>query len=53
VHYLEAYPPIVKMISIRLVLALATFHECEVEQNDVVTVFLEASIDKEVYMRLH
>jgi hypothetical protein len=35
------------MISIRLALALATFHDCEVEQTDVVAVFLEASIDED------
>jgi hypothetical protein len=51
VDYHEAFAPTVRVISIRVVLALAAFRDLEVEQLDVVTAFLEANIDEEIYMR--
>jgi hypothetical protein len=51
VDYHETFAPIVRVISIRVVLALAAFHDWEVEQLDVVTAFLKANIDEETYMR--
>jgi hypothetical protein len=49
--YHETVSPPVRVISIRVVLALAAFHDWEMEQLDVVTTFLEACIDEEIYMR--
>jgi len=51
VDYHETFAPTVRVISIRMVLALAAFHDWEVEQLDVVTAFLEADIEEEIYMR--
>ena len=51
VDYHETFAPTVRVISIRVVLALAAFHDWDVEQLDVVTAFLEANIDEEIYMR--
>jgi hypothetical protein len=41
----------VRVISIRTLLALAAYHDWEVEQLDVVTAFLEADIEEEIYTR--
>jgi hypothetical protein len=49
VDYHETFAPIVRVISIRVVLALAAFHDWEVDRLDVVTTFLEANIDEEIY----
>jgi hypothetical protein len=51
VDYHETFAPTLRVISIRVVLALPAFHDWEVEQLDVVTTFLEANIDEEIYMR--
>jgi hypothetical protein len=51
VDYHETFAPIVRVISIRTLLALATYNDWEVEQLDVVTAFLEADIEEEIYMR--
>jgi hypothetical protein len=44
VDYHETFAPIVRVISIRTLLALAAYNYWEVEQLDVVTIFLEADI---------
>jgi hypothetical protein len=51
VDYHETFAPTVRVISIRVVLALAAFHDMDVEELDVVTTFLEANIDEEIIMR--
>jgi hypothetical protein len=51
VDYHETFAPTMRAIYIRVVLALATSHDWEVEQVDVVTTFLETNIDEEIYMR--
>ena len=40
-----------RVISIRTALALAAHNDWEVEQFDVVTAFLEADIEEEIYMK--
>jgi hypothetical protein len=51
VDYHETFAPIVRVISIRTLLALAPCNDWEVEQLDVMTAFLEADIEEEIYMR--
>jgi hypothetical protein len=51
VDYHETFAPTVRVISIRTLLALATYSDWEVEQLHVVTTFLEADIVGEIYMR--
>jgi hypothetical protein len=51
VDYLETFAPTMRMIFIRTLLALATYHDWEAEQLDVVTTCLEADIEEEIYMR--
>jgi hypothetical protein len=52
VDYHETVAPIVRLVFIRTLLALAAYNDWEVEQLDVVTTFLEADIEEEIYMRL-
>jgi hypothetical protein len=51
VDYHDTFAPTVRVIFIRAVLALAACTDWEVEQLDVVTAFLEADIEAEIYMR--
>jgi hypothetical protein len=51
VDYHETFAPTVRVISIRALLALSAYNDWEVEQLDVVTEFLEADIEEEIYMR--
>jgi stage V sporulation protein SpoVS len=51
VDYHETFAPTVRVISIRTVLALVAYNDWEVEHLDVVTAFLEADIEEEIYMR--
>jgi hypothetical protein len=51
VDYHETFAPTVRVIYIRTSLALAAYNDWEVEQVDVVTAFLEADIEEEIYMR--
>jgi hypothetical protein len=48
--YHETFAPTVRVISIRTLLALVAYNDWEVEQLDVVTAFLEADIEEEIYM---
>jgi hypothetical protein len=50
VDYHETFAPTVRMIFIWTSLALAAYNDWEVEQLDVVTAFLEADIEEEIYM---
>jgi stage V sporulation protein SpoVS len=51
VDYHETFAPTMRVISIRALLALAAYNDWEVEQLDVVTAFLEADIEEEIYVR--
>jgi hypothetical protein len=51
VDYHETFAPTVRVIPIRTLLALAAYNDWEVEQLDVVTAFLEADIEEDIYMR--
>ena len=52
VDYGETYSPIVKITSIRVLLALATQLHLEVHQFDIKTAFLHGLLDAEIYMEL-
>jgi hypothetical protein len=51
VDYHETFAPTVRVISILTLLALAAYSDWEVEQFDMVTAFLEADVEEEIYMR--
>lgn len=50
VDFEEIFSPVVKMSSIRVVLAIAASMDLEIEQLDVKTAFLHGDLDKEIYM---
>jgi len=48
----EIYAPVAKLQSLRILLALAAIEDCEIDQMDVVTAFLNPEIDGGVYMKI-
>jgi hypothetical protein len=52
IDYEETFAPVARLVSLRMLLALAARNDWEIEQMDVVTAFLNPDIDGEVYMEL-
>ena len=50
IDYHEIFSPVVKLVSIRIVLALVALLDLELEQLDVKTNFLHRDLDEEIYM---
>ncbi|CAL2237091.1 unnamed protein product [Prunus armeniaca] len=50
VDYDEIFSPVVKHTSIRLLLAMATQHDMEIEQMDVKTAFLHGDLEETIFM---
>ncbi|BBN67512.1 transposable element gene, partial [Prunus dulcis] len=50
VDYNEIFSPVVKHTSIRLLLAMATQHDMEIEQMDVKTAFLHGDLKETIFM---
>ena len=50
--YFETFSPVIKMITIRTILALAALLGLEVDQMDVVTAFLNGDLDEIIYMEI-
>src|SRR5579859_4934380 len=50
IDYLDTYAPVVKLASIRILLAIAAIHGLEIHQMDVVTAFLAGELEEEIYM---
>ncbi|KAK8694592.1 hypothetical protein V6N13_072140 [Hibiscus sabdariffa] len=50
VDYDETFSPVVMFKSIRILLAVAAFHEYEIWQMDVKTAFLNGKLEEDVYM---
>jgi len=48
--YLDTYAPVVKLASIRILLAIAAVYGLEIHQMDVVTAFLAGDLEEEIYM---
>jgi hypothetical protein len=51
VDYDEVFAPVARGTSLRMLIAIAAAEDMELDQMDVVTAFLQASIDEEVYVR--
>jgi len=49
-HYDETFAPVAMLRSIRILLAIAAFHDYEVWQMDVKTAFLNGYLEEDVYM---
>lgn len=50
VDYIDTYAPVVKLASIRILLAIAAIYGLEIHQMDVVTAFLAGDLEEEIYM---
>jgi hypothetical protein len=50
IDYLDTYAPVVKLTSIRILLAIAAIYGLEIHQMDVVTAFLAGELEEEIYM---
>ena len=48
--YFDTYSPMMRMNSIRMILAIAALWNLEVHQMDVKTAFLNRDLDEEIYM---
>ena len=50
IDYDETFSPVAKIKSIRILLAIAAFHDYEIWQMDVKTAFLNGKIEEDVFM---
>jgi Reverse transcriptase (RNA-dependent DNA polymerase)/gag-polypeptide of LTR copia-type/Integrase core domain/GAG-pre-integrase domain/Domain of unknown function (DUF4219) len=50
IDYLDTYAPVVKLASIRILLAIAAIYGLEIHQMDVVTAFLAGDLEEEIFM---
>ena len=50
IDFHEIFSPVVKIVSIRIVLALVALFDLELQQLDVKTAFLHGDLDEEIYM---
>ncbi|KAJ9548673.1 hypothetical protein OSB04_021216 [Centaurea solstitialis] len=50
IDYDETFSPVAKIKSIRILLAIAAFHDYEIWQMNVKTAFLNGKLDEDVYM---
>ena len=50
VHYFDTYTPLARIISIRVLFALASIYDLQVCQMDVKNALLNVNLDEEVYM---
>jgi hypothetical protein len=50
IDYNETFAPVVKFTSLRVMFAVAAYYGLTIYQMDVVTAFLNAELDEEIYM---
>ena len=51
IDYDETFAPVVKLVSLRMLLAYAAFHDLDLVHWDIVAAFLNGELKEEVYMR--
>jgi hypothetical protein len=49
-NWTSVFAPTQRYTSLRVILALAAYHDYEIEQMDVVTAFLNANVVSEIYV---
>ena len=52
IDYQETFAPVVKLTTIRVLLAIAAVLDFEIEQMDVVTAFLNGDLKEDIYMQV-
>ena len=50
IDYFETFSPVVRMESLRILLAVAAAHDLEVHQMDVVDAYLLGELDEDIYI---
>ena len=50
IDFEETFSPVVKFVSIRVILAFVAHYDLELHQMDVKTAFLNGDLDEEIYM---
>ena len=48
--YFDTYSPVIKITSIKMLIAIASLYNLEIHQMDVKTAFLNGELDEEIYM---
>ena len=48
--FFDTYSPMMRITSIRILIAIATFHNLKIYQMDVKTAFLNGDLEEKVYM---
>ena len=51
IDYNEIFSPVVKYISIRVILGFVIMHDMELEQLNMKTAFLHGDLEEEIYMQ--
>lgn len=52
IDYKETFAPVVRYDSVRVILAMAAYHDMEIAQFDVKTAFLNGILDETIYMKI-
>jgi len=52
VDYLETYAPVVKLGSLRILLAIAACYDYEIHQGDIKTAYLLGRLEEEIYLEI-
>ena len=52
VDYLETYAPVVKLGSLRILLAIEAFYDFEIHQGDITTAYLLGHLEEELYLEI-
>ena len=53
IDYIDTFSPVVKLNSIKLILALVAQYNLEAHQLDVKTAFLNGFLEDDIYMSMH
>ena len=48
--YFDTYSPVIRITSIRMLIAIAALYNLEIHQMDVKTAFLNGDLDEEIYI---
>jgi hypothetical protein len=51
IDYYETFAPVVRMESLRILLAIAANEDLEIHQMDVITAYLAGELEEEIYMK--
>ena len=50
VNYFDTYSPVTRILSIRMLMAIAMLHNLQIHQMDAKTTFLNGELNEEIYM---